>query len=239
LSSLFYRAFESLRLPSLQGSAILDAEVNMKVIAINGSPKKDGNCGRSLVRLGKALEKEGIALEVLQVGGEAIRGCTACGTCGRKRDGTCVFADDAVNGGIRKMSEADGIVLASPVYYSGAAGTMKSFLDRACYVAGASGGLFRHKVGAALVSVRRSGGSSALDCLNHYLTYSEMIVATSNYWNIVHGAKPGEAEQDAEGMQIVDVLAANLAWILKMREATRASLPEPPRADKVFTNFIR
>jgi multimeric flavodoxin WrbA len=211
----------------------------MKVIAINGSPRKDGNCGRSLARLGEGLVKEGIGFEVLHVGAEAIRGCTACGSCGKRRDGTCVFADDAVNGGIQKMRAADGIVLASPVYYSGVAGTMKSFLDRACYVAGASGGFFRHKVGAALVSVRRSGGSAALDCLNHYLSYSEMIVATSNYWNIVHGAKPGEAEQDAEGLQIVDVLATNLAWILKMREATRDSLPEPPRSDKVYTNFVR
>lgn len=211
----------------------------MKVIAINGSPKKDGNCARSLARLGEGLGKEGIGFEVIHLGGEAIRGCTACGSCGRKKDGACVFADDAVNPAVKRMQAADGIVLASPVYYSGVAGTMKSFLDRAFYVAGASGGLFRHKAGAALVSVRRSGGSSALDCLNHYLNYSEMIVASSNYWNIVHGAKPGEAEQDAEGMQIVDVLAKNLAWILKMREAAADGIPEPPRADKVFMNFIR
>jgi multimeric flavodoxin WrbA len=210
----------------------------MKVIAINGSPRKDGNCAHALIRLGAELGKSGIELEIAHVGGEEIRGCTACGTCGKRGDGKCVFADDLVNETIAGMAAADGIVLASPVYYSGVAGTMKCFLDRAFYAAGA-GALYRHKVGAALVAVRRSGGSSTLDCLNHYLAYSEMIVATSNYWNIVHGRAGGEMEQDAEGLQIVEVLARNVAWLLKMREATKESLPPPPRATKVFTNFVR
>jgi multimeric flavodoxin WrbA len=211
----------------------------MKVVAINGSPRAEGNCHYALSRLGKRMEAEGIGFEIVQVGNLAIRGCIACGSCGRTADGTCVFADDIVNGTIAKMKEADGLVLASPVYYSGVAGTMKCFLDRAFFVAGASGALFRHKVGAALVAVRRSGGSSALDCLNHYLTYSEMIVASSNYWNIVHGRLGGEIEADAEGLQIIDVLAANMAWILKMREATKDSVPEPAKAQKVMTSFVR
>jgi multimeric flavodoxin WrbA len=211
----------------------------MKVIAINGSPHEDGNCGHALVRLGAGLAKDSIGFEVLHIGDKAIRGCVACGSCGKRGDGTCVFADDPVNEAVARMREADGIVLASPVYYSGVAGTMKSFLDRAFYVAGASGGLFRHKAGAALVAVRRSGGSSTLDCLNHYLTYSEMIVATSNYWDIVHGRAAGEMEKDAEGVQIVEVLARNLSWILRMREATKGGLEPPPPAQKVFTNFIR
>jgi multimeric flavodoxin WrbA len=210
----------------------------MKVIAINGSPRAEGNCGHALARLGAELEKDGIGFEVVHVGDKAIRGCTACGSCGKRGDGKCVFADDMVNGTVARMGEADGIVLASPVHYSGVAGTMKSFLDRAFYVAGA-GALYRHKVGAALVAVRRSGGSSALDCLNHYLCYSEMIVATSNYWDIVHGRAAGEVEQDAEGIQIVEVLARNLAWLLKVREATKDSIPPPPRAAKVLTNFVR
>jgi len=210
----------------------------MKVVAINGSPKAEGNCARALSRLGSTLSREGIGFEEVRVGGAAIRGCTACGSCSKRGDGKCVFSDDPVNETVAKMAAADGIVLASPVYYSGVAGTMKCFLDRAFYVAGA-GALYRHKVGAALVAVRRSGGSSTLDCLNHYLSYSEMIVATSNYWNIVHGLVPGEVDRDAEGGQIVDVLAANLAWLLKMREATKGSLPPPPRAAKVMTNFVR
>lgn len=211
----------------------------MKVTAINGSPNAEGNTYGALARMGEVLRAADIEFEILHVGGKAIRGCTGCGSCGKRRDGTCVFADDPVNESIAKMRDSDGIVLASPVYYSGVAGTMKCFLDRAFFVAGASGGLFRHKVGAALVAVRRSGGSSTLDCLNHYLTYSEMLVATSNYWNIVHGMNPGEVEEDAEGMQIVEVLARNIAWMLKMREATRLSLPEPAKERKVYTNFIR
>jgi len=210
----------------------------MKVIAINGSPRAEGNCGRALVRLGAELEKGGIGFEVVHVGDKAIRGCIACGSCSKRGDGKCVFGDDIVNETVAGMAAADGVVLASPVYYSGVAGTMKSFLDRAFYVAGA-GALYRHKVGAALVAVRRSGGSSTLDCLNHYLSYSEMVVATSNYWNIVHGRAGGEMEQDGEGLQIVDVLARNLAWILRMREATKDSVAPPPRATKVMTNFVR
>ena len=211
----------------------------MKVTAVNGSPHKAGNSYHALARMGERLAKEGIGFEILQIGDKAIRGCTACGDCGRRRDGKCVFDDDPVNPSLAKLREADGIVLASPVYFSGVAGTMKSFLDRCFYVAGSSGGFFRHKVGAALVAVRRSGGSSTLDCLNHYLCYSEMVVASSNYWNIVHGLKPGEMEQDAEGVQIVELLADNLAWILKMRQASALSVAEPGQAQKVATNFIR
>ena len=211
----------------------------MKVTAINGSPHAEGNTYGALARMGGVLRDEGIEFEILHIGRDAIKGCVACGGCGKRRDGKCVFDDDPVNGAIEQMRDSDGIVLASPVYYSGVPGAMKCLLDRAFFVAGANGNLFRHKVGAALVAVRRSGGSSTLDCLNHYLAYSEMIVATSNYWNIVHGQKPGEVEADAEGRQIVEVLARNMAWILKMREATRLTLPEPARESKVYTNFIR
>jgi multimeric flavodoxin WrbA len=211
----------------------------MKVIAINGSPRAEGNTYGALRRLGERLGAEGIGYEIIQVGDKAVRGCISCGACGKRKDGKCAFGDDPVNEALAKMREADGIVLGSPVHYSGVAGAMKCFLDRAFYVAGANGGLFRHKVGAALVAVRRSGGSSALDGLNHYLTISEMIVATSNYWDIVHGARPGELSQDEEGLQVVDVLAANLAWILKMREAAGPSVPEPAAVRKVYTNFVR
>ncbi len=209
----------------------------MNAIAINGSPRQDGNCARALSIIGGRLAKEGIGLEVVHIGDKAIRGCIACGSCAKTQ--RCAFGDDLVNHCVEKMAASDAIILASPVYYSGVAGTMKCFCDRAFYVAGASGGLFRHKVGAALVAVRRSGGSSTLDSLNHYLTYSEMIVATSRYWNIVHGRAKGEMDQDAEGVQIVETLADNLIWILKMREASRDLVPEPPSTPKVYTHFIR
>jgi multimeric flavodoxin WrbA len=210
---------------------------SMNVIAINGSPRPDGNCSRALAILGERLAESGIGLEVVNVGGAAIRGCIACGSCAKT--GRCAFGDDQVNATVERMAAADGIVLASPVYFSGVAGTMKCFCDRAFYVAGAAGNLFRHKAGAALVAVRRSGGSSTLDGLNHYLTYSEMIVATSRYWNIVHGRAKGEMDKDAEGVQIVEVLGDNLAWILKTREASRQLAPEPQAVPKVFTNFVR
>jgi multimeric flavodoxin WrbA len=211
----------------------------MKVVAINGSPRPAGNCAMALGRVGERLGGRGIGFEVIQVGDKAMRGCMACGACFKRQDGRCAFGADGLDAAVEAMAAADGIILASPVHYSGVGGTMKSFLDRAFYVAGANGGLFRHKVGAALVAVRRSGGSSALDCLNHYLSYSEMIVATSNYWNIVHGRQVGEMEQDAEGVQTVELLADNLAWILEMREAAKGSVPEPGPVKKVMTSFVR
>jgi multimeric flavodoxin WrbA len=156
----------------------------MKVIAINGSPKKEGNTHHALIA-------------------------------------------------------ADGIILGSPVYYSGIAGTMKCFLDRLFYVSGANGNLLRHKVAAAVVAVRRTGGSATLDHLYHYLTYAEMIVATANYWNVIHGRLPNEVSQDAEGVQVMRVLGKNMAWLLKMKEATSGTIPLPLHEKKVVTNFIR
>ncbi len=212
----------------------------MRVVAINGSPHRDGNAARSLSRVGEVLRNGGVDFEVIHIGDKVVRGCTACGQCRKTGDGRCAFgeAPDPVNGAVKRMSEADGIVLAAPVHYSGIAGTMKSFLDRSFYVAG-PGSLFRHKVGAALAVVRRSGGSSTLDSLNHYLTYSEMIVATSNYWNVIHGMNAGQIDEDGEGLQILDVLAGNMLWVLRMRDATRDSIDPPVRQKKVFTNFVR
>jgi multimeric flavodoxin WrbA len=211
----------------------------MKVTAINGSPHKEGNTYHALARIGEIFKENKIDFEIVHIGHNVIRGCTACGECFKRADGTCVFGDDVVNETIQTMKNSDGIILASPVYYSGVAGTMKSFLDRAFFVAGASGGLFRHKVGAALVAVRRSGGSSTLDCLNHYLAFTEMIIASSNYWNIIHGRTPGEVLKDDEGVQTLDVLAKNIVWILKMKEATKNAVTPPAKEEKVITNFIR
>jgi multimeric flavodoxin WrbA len=175
---------------------------------------------------------------VIHIGNQAIRGCLACGGCARNKDERCVIATDIVNDAIQQMKAADGIILGSPVYYAGIPGTMKSFLDRAFYVSGSNGNLLRHKVGAAVVAVRRTGGSATFDSLNHYLSYSEMILATSNYWNIIHGRTAGEVLQDAEGVQIMQVLGRNMAWLLQMRKQTKDSI-EPQRVDKVFTHFVR
>ena len=211
----------------------------MKVIAINGSPRKEGNTWHALMGVGKQLETIGIDFQILPIGSQAIRGCMACGACAKNRDEKCSITTDSVNESIQLMKQADGLIIASPVYFAGIAGTLKSFLDRAFYVSGCNGNLFRQKVAAAVVAVRRTGGSSTFDSLNHYLTYSEMILATSNYWNITHGRAPGEALQDAEGVQIMEVLGRNMAWLLKMREQTKASLPSPEAVGKVYTSFVR
>jgi len=211
----------------------------MNVVAINGSPHKEGNTFHALTMIGSILERDGISMDIIQIGDKAVRGCIACGKCGRNRDEKCTIITDPLNEWIQKMKEADGIILASPVYYSGIAGTMKCFLDRVFYVSGSNGGLFRHKVGAAVVVVRRTGGSSTLDSLNHYLTYSEMILATSNYWNVIHGRLPGEVEEDLEGRQIMEVLGSNFSWLLRMRQQTKDTLKEPDQVKKLSTSFIR
>ena len=137
---------------------------------------------------------------------------------------------------IPKMIEVDGILLGSPVYYSGINGTMKSFLDRAFFTAGAK---MRHKVGAAVIAVRRSGGSVAFDQLNKYFLISQMVVVGSNYWNIIHGLTPGEATQDAEGQQIMRTLGKNVAWLLKLMTHGKTTIAAPLPEDKIFTSFVR
>jgi len=210
----------------------------VKVVAINGSPKTDGNTFQALSLVAAELSCAGIETEILQVGSQEVRGCIACGQCAKNRNERCVLPGDQLNQWVQKMKEADGIVLGSPVYYSGIAGTMKSFLDRAFYVSGANGGLFRHKVGAALVAVRRSGGLPTFQQLNNYLLYSEMLLPTSNYWNVIHGTRPGEVHQDSEGTQIMRVLGKNMAWLLKLVEHGRGAVPEPEQEPKTYFNFI-
>lgn len=211
----------------------------MKVVAFNGSPRKTGNTAGSLNTVLSELEKQGIGTETIHVGKEKIRGCLSCYACVNNGNERCITEDDPVNEWIQKMKEADGIVLASPVYFSGVAGTMKSFLDRAFFVSTANNNLFRHKVGASVAAVRRSGGLPTLDSLNHYILYSEMIMPGSNYWNVAHGMHPGEMDKDAEGKQIMEVLGRNMAWLLKIMEKGKDEVPSPEQAVKVITNFIR
>lgn len=211
----------------------------MKVIAVNGSPKKEGNTYHALKMVGDELISEGIAFEVIHVGHKLLHGCTACGKCAENRDEKCSFGADGLNDWIQIIKAADGIIIGSPVHYSGIGGTMKCFLDRLFYVSGSNGNLFRHKVAAAVTAVRRTGGSATLDHLYHYLTYAEMIVATGNYWNVIHGRMPGEVSHDAEGVQTMRVLAKNMAWLLKMKEATADTIKPPIKETKVITNFIR
>lgn len=211
----------------------------MKVIAFNGSPKKDGNTYEAIKAVARELEKENIEMEIVHVGNKVIRGCLACGGCSRNMNERCVIENDEVNEWIQKMKEADGIILGSPVHYSAVAGTMKSFLDRAFLVTSVNGGMLRHKVGASVVAVRRSGGVPTFDQLNNYINYSEMVMPTSNYWNVVHGNAPGEATQDEEGMQIMRVLGKNMSWLMKLIHSGKDNIEENQREDKIFMNFIR
>ncbi|MCP3943093.1 MAG: flavodoxin family protein [Desulfobacteraceae bacterium] len=211
----------------------------MKVVGFNGSPRKKGNTACSLNTVFTELENVGIETEMIQVGKEKVQGCKACYACDKKQNQVCAMGDDPVNEWIQKMKSADGIILGSPVYWGGVAGTMKSFLDRAFFVSSVNGGLFRHKVGACVVAVRRSGGVPTVDSLNHYINGSEMLMPSSNYWNVVHGTSPGEMEQDGEGKQTMTVLGQNMAWLMKTLDYAKEQFPAPGPVAKIKTNFIR
>jgi multimeric flavodoxin WrbA len=211
----------------------------MKVIIFNGSPNKGGNTYHGIKIVAEELEKEGIETEIIHVGNKSIRGCIACGYCTKNKNRKCAITTDPVNNWIEKMNDADGIILGSPVHYSSIAGTMKSFLDRAFRVAEASDSMLRHKVGAAVVAVRRAGGIPTFDQLNNYINHSEMLIPTSNYWNIINGRLPGEAMQDEEGIQIMRILGQNMAWLMKLIKNGQGIINKPEREEKIFTNFIR
>ena len=211
----------------------------MKVLAFNGSPKAAGNTFHALKMVTDQLEKEGIETQILHVGDKAIRGCIACGKCRENQDEKCVLPGDEVNAWLQQMKAADGLLLGSPVHYAALAGTMKCFLDRAFYVSGVNGGLLRHKVGAALLAVRRSGGLPAFNQLNNFLLYAEMLMPTSNYWNVIHGTSPGEVTQDEEGTQIMRVLGKNMAWLMKLVENGRGKVIPPEQEAKTYMHFVR
>jgi len=206
----------------------------MKVILVNGSPDLEGCTYTALTLVAEQLEERGIETQIFQLGQGAIEGCRDCRVC--RKTGTCVVGD-VVNEFLELAEGADGFVFGSPVHFAGAGGKLTSFLDRAFF---SGGKLFRHKVGAVVVSARRGGTTAALDQLIKYVTYAQMPIATSNYWNMVHGTTPEEVRQDLEGVQIMQVLGQNMAWLLKSIEAGRAAGVEaPPVVQKAFTNFIR
>jgi multimeric flavodoxin WrbA len=187
----------------------------MKVVAFNGSPRKDGNTATMIRHVLSELEKEGIKTETVQIGGKSIHGCIACGKCAENKDQKCVIDKDIVNDCIEKMLEADGIILASPTYFADLTPELKALIDRAGFVAGANGGLLRHKVGAAVVAVRRAGSIHVFDSINHLFTISQMIIPGSSYWNIGMGLDEGDVERDDEGIQTMHTLGQNMAWLLK------------------------
>lgn len=211
----------------------------MKIIAFNGSPHKQGNTAGALEIAKKYFEANSVDFEIIQVGSNPIAGCTGCGWCFRNKNSQCVLGDEIINSSVEKIKSADGIILASPVHYSGIAGNMKSFLDRLYYVCGANGGLMRRKVGASIVAVRRSGGVATFDQLNHYHTISESVIASSNYWNVIHGTAPGEITEDLEGIQTIEILCENILWLLKSIEYSKDAIEKPEKRKKISTNFVR
>ena len=187
----------------------------MKVVAFNGSARQDGNTAILIRTVFKELEKEGIQTELIQLSGKTIHGCTACYQCFVNKNQRCAMNDDDVNEYIGKMREADGIILASPTYFADCSALMKALIERSGMTARANDDLFKRKVGAAVVAVRRAGAMHAFNTLNHFFTISQMIVVGSSYWNIGIGREIGEVAQDAEGLRTMSTLGENLAWLLK------------------------
>lgn len=205
----------------------------MKVLMINGSPRADGNTGIALKEMEQVFSQEGIEVETVQVGNQAVRGCMACGYCGK--NGKCVF-DDVVNELAPKFEEADGLVVASPVYYASANATLIAVLDRLFYSTHFDKTM---KVGASVACARRGGCSATFDELNKYFTISNMPVAPSQYWNSIHGREKGEAVLDEEGKQTMRVLAGNMSFLMKSIALGREQFGLPEKEERVFTHFIR
>ena len=210
----------------------------MKVLLINGSPNKKGCTYTALKEISEQLDKEGIDSEIYDIGTEAIRPCMACRACAKL--GKCVI-NDKVNEFVNKAAEFDGYIIGSPVHYGSASGVIVPFLDRAFFSAYLGGrDIFRHKPGSAIVSARRAGTTFSIDQLNKYFQIAEMPVISGRYWNMVHGANAEEVKQDKEGMQNMRILAKNMAYHLKCKEAAAKAGIEPPAREQIeFTNFIR
>jgi multimeric flavodoxin WrbA len=187
----------------------------MKVVAFNGSARKDGNTAILINYVLSEIRDQGIETELVQLAGKKIHGCIACFKCAQNKDNQCAQKDDIVNECIQKMIDADGIVLGSPTYFSDLTPELKALIDRSGFVSRMNGFLFKRKVGAAVVAVRRAGGIHVFDSINHLFLMSQMIVPGSSYWNIGIGRERGEVEKDEEGIQTMKDLGQNIAWLLK------------------------
>ncbi len=205
----------------------------MRIVIINGSPKAEGNTSIAVREMTWIFGQNGIQTDVFRIGSDDIRGCIACGTC--RKEGRCVF-DDAVNEIAERFRSAEGLVVASPVYYASANATLIACLDRLFYSTPFDKTM---KVGAAVAVARRGGCSATYDELNKYFTISGMPVASSCYWNSVHGGAPGEAEEDLEGLQTVRTLARNMVFLMRSIELGREKYGLPEKEKRIYTNFIR
>lgn len=204
----------------------------MKVLIINGSPRVQGNTTVAVKEMEKVFEENGVEVDTFQIGNQDVRGCIACGTCSTK--GKCVF-DDVVNELAPKFEESDGLVIASPVYYASANATLIACLDRLFYSTSFDKSM---KVGASVVCARRGGCSATFDELNKYFTISNMPIASSQYWNSIHGREPGQAEMDEEGKQTMRVLARNMTFLMKSIALGKEKYGMPETEEHVWTHFI-
>ena len=204
----------------------------MKVLIINGSPRVQGNTTVAVKEMEKVFEENGVEVDTVQIGNQDVRGCIACGTCSTK--GKCVF-DDVVNELAPKFEEADGLVIASPVYYASANATLIACLDRLFYSTSFDKSM---KVGVSVVCARRGGCSATFDELNKYFTISNMPIASSQYWNSIHGREPGQAEMDEEGKQTMRVLARNMTFLMKSIALGKEKYGMPETEEHVWTHFI-
>ena len=209
----------------------------MKVLAINGSPRQDSNTGKALTLMSEELAKNGIETEIVTVGNQAITGCRGCRYCLTSTGNHCAITQDCLNEVADKARAANGLILGSPTYYGGIAGTMKCFYDRLFYT---SRPYFTGKVGASVAIARRAGTVDTIHQLNNYLNLAQMVIAPSQYWVIAFGMQQGEISKDAEGLQTIRKHARAMAWLIKLIEAGKAAIPFPADTEeRVRTNFIR
>lgn len=187
----------------------------MKVVAFNGSARKDGNTALLVRTVFEELENQGIQTELIQLAGKEIHGCTACMRCFSEKNRRCAVKNDALNACIEKMAGAEGVILASPTYFANVSSEMKALIDVAGMVGIANDAMLRRKVGAAVVAVRRGGAIAAFDAMNHFFLISQMIVPGSSYWNMGFGMEKGEAAGDSEGIDTMKTLGQNMAWLMK------------------------
>jgi len=187
----------------------------MKVVAFNGSPRRNGNTVTLINEIFKILNKEGIETEMIQLGNKPVHGCTACGKCKEIQNGKCHIKNDHLNMCIEKMEEADGIIIGSPVYFADVTPEVKALIDVAGYVTRANGHTLKRKVGAGVVAVRRGGALHTFETINNFFLINQIIVPGSSYWNFAFGRNPGEVLNDEEGMQTMKTLGENMAWLLK------------------------
>ncbi len=206
----------------------------MKVLLINGSPRKKSCTGVALQEVAAALQDNGVDSHIVSIGNKAIRGCIACNKC--VESGYCIFKDDPINEWVDIMKECQGLVVGSPVYYAAPNPSLCAALDRMFYYKSAP---YAYKPGAAIVSCRRAGSTAALDCLQKFFTIAQMPLVSSQYWPQVHGNTPEEVQQDLEGLQTMRVLGRNMAWLIKCIEAGKATVPMPEVEERHWTNFAR